>query len=200
MKRLLILGAGTAGTMVTNRLVHKLDAQEWKITVVDADETHLYQPGLLFIPFGIYDKGDVIKPRRDYLPKGIEIIIAAIDLIEPDQNRVRIASESNGSNGDGGRYLSYDYLVIATGSHIAPEETPGLMEEGWRRSIYDFYSLDGALALAEHLRGWQGGQMIVHISEMPIKCPVAPLEFLFLADWYFHERGMRDKVELTLVT
>jgi sulfide:quinone oxidoreductase len=131
------------------------------------------------------------------LPKEIEVIISAVDLIEPDQNRVHIASDPNGN---GGRYLNYDYLVIATGSHIAPEETPGLTDVGWRRSIFDFYSLDGAVALAEHLRGWQGGQMVVHISEMPIKCPVAPLEFLFLADWYFHERGMRDKVELTLAT
>lgn len=197
MKRLLILGGGTAGTMVANRLVHKLDAKQWQITLVDADETHLYQPGLLFIPFGIYDKGDVIKPRRDYLPKEIETIIASVDLIEPDQNRVHIASNSHCEEG---RTLNYDYLVIATGSHIAPEQTPGLVGEGWRRSIFDFYSLDGALALAEHLRGWQGGQMVVHVSEMPIKCPVAPLEFLFLADWYFHERGIRDQVELTLAT
>lgn len=183
--------------MVANRLVRKLNAEEWQITLVDADETHLYQPGLLFIPFGIYDKGDVIKPRRDYLPNDIEIIISPVDLIEPAQNRVHIAADPHGV---GGRYLNYDYLVIATGSRIAPEETPGLMEEGWRRSIFDFYSLDGSLALAEKLRGWQGGQMVVHVSEMPIKCPVAPLEFLFLADWYFHERGMRDKVELTLAT
>jgi sulfide:quinone oxidoreductase len=192
MKRLLILGAGTAGTMVANRLTHKLDLQEWKITVVDADETHLYQPGLLFIPFGIYDKGDVTKPRRDFLPHDVETIISPIDVIEPEQNRVRIAAD--------GRYLDYDYLIIATGSRVVPEETPGLAGDQWRRSIYDFYTLDGALALSEHLRNWQGGQLVVHIAEMPIKCPVAPLEFLFLADWYFHEQGMRERVELTLVT
>jgi sulfide:quinone oxidoreductase len=192
MKRLLILGGGTAGTMVANRLVNKLDPHQWHITLVDADETHLYQPGLLFLPFGIYERDDVIKPRRAYLPMGIETIISAVDLIEPDQNRVRIAAD--------GRYLRYDYLIIATGSRIVPEETLGLAEDEWRRSIYDFYTLDGAVALAEHLRTWQGGQLVVHISEMPIKCPVAPLEFLFLADWYFHERGMREQVELTLAT
>jgi sulfide:quinone oxidoreductase len=122
----------------------------------------------------------------------VETIISPIDVIEPEQNRVRIAAD--------GRYLDYDYLIIATGSRVVPEETPGLAGDEWRRSIYDFYTLDGALALSEHLRNWQGGQLVVHIAEMPIKCPVAPLEFLFLADWYFHEQGMRERVELTLVT
>lgn len=192
MKRLLILGGGTAGTMLANRLVHVLEPQEWKITLVDANETHYYQPGFLFIPFGIYDKADVMKPRRNYLPMGIETIISPIDLIEPDQNRVRIAAD--------GRYLAYDYLIIATGSRVVPEETPGLAEHEWHRSIHDFYTADGAVALQEHLRTWEGGRLVLHIAEMPIKCPVAPLEFLFLADWFFHEQGIRDRVELTLAT
>jgi len=42
--------------------------------------------------------------------------------------------------------------------------------------------------------------MVVHITEMPIKCPVAPLEFCFLADSFFKNKGMRDKVEITYVT
>lgn len=192
MKRLLILGGGTAGTMAANRLVHKLDPHEWQITLIDADETHIYQPGFLFIPFGIYEKEDVTKPRRAFLPKSIETIISSVDVIEPDQNRVRIAAD--------GRYLPYDYLLIATGSRVVPEETPGLADSEWHHSIHDFYTLDGALALAEKLRDWQGGKMVVHIAEMPIKCPVAPLEFLFLADWYFRERGMRNHIELTLAT
>ena len=191
MKRLLILGGGTAGTMVANRLVHEL-GPDWKITVVDADETHYYQPGFLFIPFGIYDRGDVIKPKRDYLPSGVEVIISPIEVIEPDQNRVRIAK--------GNRYLSYDYLIITTGSRIVPEETPGLLEHEWQKSIYDFYTVDGASALRRFLRTWEGGRLVLNVAEMPIKCPVAPLEFLFLADSYFHEQGMRDQVELTLVT
>lgn len=191
MKRLLILGGGTAGTMVANRLVHELDS-DWKITVVDADETHYYQPGFLFIPFGIYDREDVVKPKRDYLPMGVETIISPIEVIEPDQNRVRIAK--------GDRWLSYDYLIIATGSRVVPEETPGLKEHEWRKTIYDFYTIDGALTLRRFLRTWEGGRLVLNVAEMPIKCPVAPLEFLFLADAYFHEQGIRDRIDLTLVT
>jgi sulfide:quinone oxidoreductase len=192
MKRLLILGAGTAGTMVANRLANELDFSEWKITIVDQEETHYYQPGFLFIPFGIYDKKDVIKPRRDFLPPQVEMILSPIELIDPEKNQVTLAKD--------GRILAYDYLIVATGSHVVPDETPGLLGEGWRKSIFDFYTIDGALALQKFLRTWEGGRLVLNIAEMPIKCPVAPLEFLFLADWFFHERGMRDKVELVLAT
>lgn len=191
MKRLVILGAGTAGTMVANRLARELEGDEWEITLVDAEETHYYQPGFLFIPFGIYGKKDVIKSKREFLPRGTTLIISPIEMIEPDVNRVYLTN---------GRILSYDYLIIATGAKTNPEETPGMAEHEWRRSIYDFYTLDGALALHKQLAGWQGGKLVMHITEMPIKCPVAPLEFLFLADWYFQEQGIRDRVELTLVT
>jgi sulfide:quinone oxidoreductase len=192
MKKLLILGAGTAGTMVANKLSHLLSRDEWKITIVDQNETHYYQPGFLFIPFGIYGENDVIKPRRDYIPPGIELIVSEIELIEPEENRVRIAKDD--------RFLYYDYLIIATGTHPRPEETPGLTESEWRKSIHDFYTYEGAIALAKHLRTWDGGRLVVNIMEIPYKCPVAPLEFIFLADWYFHERKMRDKVELVLAT
>ncbi|GIK72456.1 MAG: oxidoreductase [Chloroflexota bacterium] len=192
MKRLLILGGGTAGTMVANRLVHELDMAEWQITVVDQDETHYYQPGFLFIPFGAYGKADVMRPKRDYLPREVEVIISEIRLIEPDKNQVQLVKEN--------RTLRYDYLIIATGSHIVPEETPGLMEDEWRKSIFDFYTPDGAVALHHFLRTWQGGRLVLNVAEMPIKCPVAPLEFLFLADAYFQDRNMRDRVELIYAT
>ena len=164
MKRIVILGAGTAGTIVANKLVQELDMDQWKITVVDQSENHYYQPGFLFIPFGIYGKEDVVRPRRDYLPRGVEFILSEIDVIEPDQNRVKIVKDS--------RVLPYDFLVIATGSRIVPDETPGLTEDGWRRNIFDFYSVDGATALARHLRHWQGGRLVLNVAEMPIKCPV----------------------------
>ncbi|MCI0577939.1 MAG: NAD(P)/FAD-dependent oxidoreductase [Chloroflexi bacterium] len=192
MKRLLILGAGTAGTMVANKLSHVLDRDKWQITIVDQDETHYYQPGFLFIPFGIYGENDVIKPRRDFIPPGVEMIVSEIELIEPDHNRVRLVKND--------RVLYYDYLVIATGTHPRPEETPGLVSSEWRQSIHDFYTFEGAVALARKLRTWPGGRLVVSVMELPYKCPVAPLEFIFLADWYFQERGLRDKVELTLVT
>lgn len=191
MKKLLILGAGTAGTMVANRMARLLDANEWQITIVDQHETHYYQPGFLFIPFGMYSKNDVVKPKRDFIPAGVEFILSAVDVIEPDHNRVKLQL---------GRYLNYDFLVIATGTHTHPEETPGLHEHEWYKSIYDFYTIEGACALAKHLRTWPGGRLVLNVVENPIKCPVAPLEFIMLADWFFHERGIRDRVELIYAT
>ncbi len=192
MKRLVILGAGTAGTMVANRITREMDCEDWHITVIDQSETHYYQPGFLFIPFGIYSSSDVIKPSRDYLPPGVEVITSRIELVEPHLNRVRIEKDN--------RYIPYDFLIVATGTRIVPEETDGLAGHEWHRSIYDFYTVDGASALRKHLRTWQGGRLVLNIAEMPIKCPVAPLEFIMLADWYFHDQGIRDRVELQLVT
>jgi len=192
MKNLLILGAGTAGTMVANRLHRLLDSDEWKITLVDQYETHYYQPGFLFIPFGMYSKNDVVKPKRDFVPAGVELIMSPIDVIEPEHNRVKLVKD--------GRILTYDFLVIATGARTHPEQTPGLQEHEWYKSVYDFYTIEGALALAKHLRTWQGGRLVMNVVENPIKCPVAPLEFLMLADWFFYEQGIRDRVELVYAT
>jgi len=192
MKKLLILGAGTAGTMVANRMARLLGPDEWQITLVDQNETHYYQPGFLFIPFGIYSKNDVIKPKRDFIPNGAELIMSPIESIDPEHNQVTLAK--------GNRTLSYDFLVIATGSQVHPEQTPGLLEHEWRNSIHEFYTIDGAVTLAKHLRTWQGGRMLVNVVENPIKCPVAPLEFLMLADWFFHEQGVRERVDITFAT
>jgi len=191
MKRLLILGAGTAGTMMSAKMRRVLPRDEWNITIVDQDDDHIYQPGLLFIPFGVYDESDVVRPRSRYVPKGVDLLLAGIDVIEPDENRVRLLD---------GSIVDYDYLVIATGSRIAPDEMEGLTGAGWQKDIFDFYTLDGATRLHEAMKDFKGGRLVLNVAEMPIKCPVAPLEFLFLADWYFHQRGIRDKVELVYAT
>jgi len=191
MKKLLILGAGTGGTIMANKLRKALDRSEWEITIVDEDKNHYYQPGFLFIPFGIYTKQDVIKPKADFIPPGVKLIFSKIDKIEPDANRVLL---------DGGTIMTYDWLIISTGIRLAPEETPGLKDKIWYKNIFDFYSLEGAVALREFFRNWEGGKLVLAISEMPIKCPVAPLEFVFLADSHFTEQGIRDKVEITFVT
>jgi sulfide:quinone oxidoreductase len=191
MKRVLILGAGTGGTIMANKLVKHLLADEWKITVVDKHETHYYQPGFLFIPFEMYTCQDVRKPKRDFIPPSVELIMSEIELIEPEKNRVKLSNN---------KMLGYDYLIIATGAQTAPEETEGLIDGGWYQNIFDFYTIEGACKLQKFLKYWPGGRLVMNIAEMPIKCPVAPLEFMFLADWWFTEQGIRDKVDLTFVT
>jgi sulfide:quinone oxidoreductase len=191
MKRLLVLGAGTAGTMVVNKLRPRLERSEWEITIVDRDDVHHYQPGYLFIPFGTYRPSDVVKPRARFIPDGVDLVLGDIDRVDADAQVVTLAD---------GRTLPYDYLVIATGTTPRPDMTPGMQGDLWRTRVFDFYTLEGATALADALAAFEGGRLVVHITEMPIKCPVAPLEFLFLAEAYFRGRGLRDAVELVYVT
>lgn len=190
MKNLVILGAGTSGTMMANHMVKKLSQDDWKITIVDQHKTHYYQPGFLFLPFDIYSTEDVKKKGGKFIPKGVNYVLQKIKEIKAEENKVELENET----------LDYDILIIATGTNIAPEETEGMKSSEWYKSIFDFYTYDGAKALRNKLREWEGGKMVVHISEMPIKCPVAPLEFAFLADAYFENKGMRDKVDITFVT
>lgn len=191
MKRLLILGAGTAGTMMANKLRSALPTDEWAITIVDQHKTHYYQPGFLFIPFSIYNKSDVVKAKTDFIPPGVEMIFGEIDKIEPEQNQVKLV---------GGKVIKYDYMIAATGTRTAPEETPGLLDKLWYSEIFDFYTVEGAVALQKFFKSWEGGKLVMAISELPFKCPVAPIEFVCLADWYFTEAGIRDKVDISLVT
>jgi len=191
MKQLVILGAGTAGTIMANKLYSRLNKREWQITIVDQNETHIYQPGLLFIPFGIYNQNQVVQPRSRYLPSGVKLVVSEIIRVDSEGNCVMLAN---------GQVLAYDYLIVASGCDIKPSETDGMLSEAWGKTIFDFYTLNGSIGLAERLKTWDGGKLVVNITEMPIKCPVAPLEFAFLSDWYFTKRGIRSKVELEYVT
>lgn len=191
MKTLVILGAGTGGTAMAWRLQRALSAHEWDIVVVDRDDAHVYQPGLLFIPFGMDRAEEDVRPRRSLLPPGVSVRLCGVAHIDPAARAIRL--------GDG-ETLHYDVLIVATGTRIAPEATPGLTGPGWYRSAFDFYSLAGAQGLQHALEDFRGGRLVINIAEMPIKCPVAPMEFAFLADAFLQARGLRSAVEIVYVT
>jgi sulfide:quinone oxidoreductase len=190
-KRIIVLGGGTGGTLVANRLRRLLDRDAADIVVIDADDEHVYQPGLLFVPFGMAAPGRLVRPRHRQLRPGITFRRVAVDRVDTSRDEVALAD---------GTVLGYDVLVIATGARLVPEETEGLTGPGWLEKVFTFYTLDGATALHRALSGFSGGRIAVAVVDMPVKCPVAPLEFCFLADWYFRKRGIREKVQLTLVT
>ncbi len=190
MKKLIILGAGTAGTIMASKLAGPLRRRGWKVTVVDRDDNHYYQPGFLFVPFGLYQPEDLLRQRSALLPPGVEFLTKEVEEIKPEKKAIKLA---------GGEELGYDLLLIATGLQTCPQETPGLLD-GWRQNIFDYYSLDGAMALARKLEEFNEGTLVVHINEMPIKCSVSPLEFSFLADWYFKKRGVRENIRIIYLT
>jgi sulfide:quinone oxidoreductase len=189
-KRIVILGGGTGGTLVANRL-HRLLGEAAQITVVDRDDQHIYQPGLLFVPFGLAAGEGIVRSRRAQLHAGVDFRLAEIDRVEITKNTVYL---------EGGDALAYDVLVVATGAVLMPEETEGLLGPGWQERVFTFYSLEGALALQAALERLTAGRLLVNVIDLPIKCPVAPLEFCFLADWYLRRRGVREDVEITYAT
>ena len=189
-QRIVILGAGTGGTLTANRL-RRTYGDSAEITVIDRDDRHIYQPGLLFVPFDLADPGEIVRPRHAQIHDGIEFRVAEVDRVDTADNVVHLAD---------GETIGYDVLVIATGAALLPEETEGLTGPGWQERVFTFYTLEGATALRDALRSFDCGRLVVNMIDMPIKCPVAPLEFCFLADWYLRERGVRDDVELVYAT
>ncbi len=189
-RRIVVLGGGTGGTLIANRLRRQL-ADDDMITVVDRDGQHLYQPGLLFVPFGRVRAESITRSRMRQLRFGVGYHQSGADHVDIDACRVHL---------EDGSVLPYDVLVIATGAALLPGETEGLADATARGKAFTFYDRPGAEALRDALAHFDGGRIAVNVVDMPIKCPVAPIEFSFLADWYFRERGIRDRVELTFVT
>jgi sulfide:quinone oxidoreductase len=190
-KQIVILGGGTGGTMTANRLRRRFDADEAEIHVVDRDDRHVYQPGLLFVPFGLTQVEEIVRPRRRQLRNGIVFHETEVESVSIERDEVLL---------DDGSILPYDVLVVATGVRLLPEETEGMTGEGWNERVFTFYTPEGAEQLQRALESFDGGRVVVNLVDMPIKCPVAPLEFAFLADWFFRERKIRDKVELVYST
>jgi sulfide:quinone oxidoreductase len=187
-KQIVILGGGTGGTMTANRLRRRFEADEAEIHVVDRDDRHVYQPGLLFVPFGLAEPEKLIRSRRAQLRRGIAFHECEVEAVSLEHDEVVLADGTN---------LPYDVLVVASGAVLQPEETEGLV---WAENVHTFYELERAVALREALGRFAGGRLVVDIVDMPIKCPVAPLEFVFLADWWLRRRGLRERSELVLAT
>jgi sulfide:quinone oxidoreductase len=190
-RNIVILGAGTGGTMIANRLRRRLEPPETVIHVVDRDDLHVYQPGLLFVPFGLAHLEEIVRPRRRQLRQGIVFHEQDVEAVSIERDEVRLHD---------GTVLPYDVLVVATGVRLQPEETEGLTGPGWNERVFTFYSPEGAEALRGALERFDGGRLVVNLVDMPIKCPVAPLEFAFLTDWHLRERGIRARTELVFAT
>jgi sulfide:quinone oxidoreductase len=189
--QIVILGCGTGGTIIANRLRRRFSRDDVDVHVVDRDDAHVYQPGLLFVPFGLADPDEIVRPRRRQLRRGIAFHESEVERVALDRQRVVLAS---------GETLSYDVLVIASGARLMPEETEGLLGPGWGERVHTFYELGAAARLHEVLARFAGGRLVVDIADMPIKCPVAPVEFAFLADWVLRQRGTRASTEIVLAT
>jgi len=185
-KRILIVGGGLAGTIVANGLCRQLredlSAGTVVINMIGATDKHLYQPGLLYLPFGRARESELFRDQRKVLDRRVPYFIDPAKHIDVDKQVVTTQS---------GKTHSYDYLVIATGSRIRPDNIPGMTE-----GAHWFYDLDGARKMRDALAAFQGGRIVVNVNA-PHKCPVAPLEIVFMLREHLAAKGVLDKSEIT---
>jgi sulfide:quinone oxidoreductase len=179
-----IVGGGVGGTLCANLVARQTHGRA-HVTVVDSTGRHVYQPGFLSVAVGQEEPARLSRQEAGLLRSGIRLVTDAATRVDPVERSVRLAS---------GRALSYDYLVLATGSRTVMEEVPG------GEDAHDFYTMDGAVSLREALREFTGGRILVGVAGIPYKCPPAPVEFVFLLDDYLRARGIRDRSEIKLLS
>ncbi len=188
-KQIVVLGGGTGGVIAANRL-RRMDP-DLSITVVEPSPVHTYQPGLLFVPFGKKMVDEFQRPLAQQLRSGVQLLQAEVSSVDITGQTVTTTT---------GKTIEYDILIVATGASLLTEETEGLLGSGWGRDVFTFYDAKGSSGLAGAMDALSSGRLVINIIDMPIKCPVAPLEFAFLSDAFFTERHVRDRIEIVYAT
>ncbi|MFY4813746.1 NAD(P)/FAD-dependent oxidoreductase [Haloarcula sp. AONF1] len=187
-EHVVIVGGGTGGTVLANDLADRLDAEldagDVRITLVNDRSDHVYKPVWLYVPFGQREPEDGRRPLDELVDDAVDLRIDRVTEIDTEAQRLRFDGTAPA--------VAYDYLVLATGSALEPERIPGLAEGG-----YDYYSEAGSTALRDELLAFTEGHLVLSVIGTPHMCPAAPLEFVFMADDWLRERGLREDVDIT---
>jgi len=186
MKRIVIVGGGTGGTIVANHLAYKLRdeiaSDKVEIILISPDMRHYYQPAFLFIPIGLMDPAEAYLDENRLLSEGVKWIREYATKIDVNNKVVKTEKAE----------YNFDYLIISTGSRLSYTNVPGLSN-----GIYHFYDLDNALRLKDALTKFSGGNIVIGVGGLPYKCPPAPLEMTFILHDYYKKLGYLDKVHMS---
>lgn len=181
MTRIVLLGGGVGGTMVSNQLARQLKEEilrgEVEVTVINESDVHVYQPLFLYMAFDQAVPADAHRAEKSVLNRHVKLVVGNADQVDRENHMVRMSD---------GQTIPYDYLVIATGSRPDMGLIPGLAEGG-----HTFYTEDSALKLRAALQSFKGGRLVVAVG-VPHKCPVAPLEFTLMAHDWLNSQGLGE--------
>ncbi|TYL37994.1 pyridine nucleotide-disulfide oxidoreductase [Natronococcus pandeyae] len=187
MHRIAIVGGGTGGTVLANRLASELrpelEAGDVELRLITADPEHVYKPTFLYVPFGKKTVDDATRPIEELVDRRVTLTIGEVVGVDTDGKTLSFADSS---------ILGYDQLVLATGATLEPEAVPGLAEGG-----HQFYGPEGAERLRDELAAFTEGHLVLSVVGVPHMCPAAPVEFVLMVDDWLRERGRREDVELT---
>ncbi len=178
--RVLILGGGVGGTLAANRLARTCPGAD--ITLADSHGDHIFQPGILKVPFGA-DPSSLSRPLEDLLRPEIRLIVARAQVVDPERREVRFES---------GRVEPWDWLLVAPGARLDHSAFPGAKDVA-----HHFHCRRGAIRLREALDAFRGGRIVVGAASLPMKCPPAPAEFALRLDRLLRSRGLRRRTLLT---
>jgi len=182
-EEILILGAGFGGLEAATGLSEALDASH-RITLVDKTD-HFYVGFSKFeVMFGRQSAEQVKAYYADLAHERVNFVQDTVEAIDPVQKTVRTREDA----------FNYDYLIVALGADLAPELTPGFVEDG-----QEFYSLEGAARLYPVLDAFTSGTILLSIFGSPYKCPPAPYEAAFLLHDFYRHKGVRDQVHIKML-
>ncbi|KAA0198087.1 Sulfide:quinone oxidoreductase mitochondrial [Fasciolopsis buskii] len=186
----LIIGSGSGGIAVASRLANGTSPD--KVTLVEPEKTHYYQPLWTLIGAGIRQVKDSERPMSKVIPRSVNFISDRVVRFEPDASLVHLSS---------GRQLSYDFLILALGMRLRFDKIPGAMEalEGDPRVLSN-YSLPHLEKTFKAYQTFQGGRAVFTLPCGPIKCAGAPQKVMYLFDDYLRKHNLREKADIHYYT
>jgi len=197
------VGGGVGGTIVANLLARHLEPIDATVTLIESTGKHAYMPGWLYLPFNHegLESDQIIRDERSLLNRHVQHIRGTVTGIDTQNRELHVhyspgLDEIVGTGGAVEATYGYDYLVLATGARLAPEDLSGLSEANGNSGWHHFYSAEAALDLRHALQHFEGGRIVITVGGIPYRCPPAPLEFTFLLDEWLAKHDLRSKTEI----